>query len=441
MITFISIVFFIVILRIFYEVYKRNLFRVFISHPLLLSSLFFTIIHLFLPVLQWNTGFFRYQKSYDLDIYFYSIGFSFLCFMFLIAGFFLNFNHNKQFPSQLAVLRRNRSYERINFIIIFLVFGVAAYAVRSNITNIMSIGLEEYMRDRVTLETGNGLFITLSHWIYMSTIMFFFYFLEVRNKTVKIASLLFFIISLGLAYTYYSFNSNRNSLFLLILNLVITFFAFSKSFIKIKQLSFKQKALLVTGVLMVYSIFEYQGKVRKEAQWGGDEPVDFGFVESINGAFGNHENIVWLFQNKNELHYGLTFVSGVTTFVPRSIWPSKPLSAGPRLKNLIAPGSYVVGREGNSSLTTGLFTELLMNFGVLGSFVFSFFYGVFLKRLFNYYRSSVNPFKNFYLLFLIVVLSSQMYYAEFAGFLTRTIITLIPLYILYKFNDKNKLLE
>lgn len=441
MITFISIVFFIIILRIFYEVYKRNLFRIFVSHPLLLSSIFFTIIHLFLPVLQWNSGFFRYQKSYDIDIYFYSIGFTFLCFLFLIAGFFLNFNQIKQFPNKLATVKRNRVYERINFIMIFIIFCVAGYTVYSNITNILSIGVEEYMQDRVTLETGNGLINTLAHWIYMSTIMFFFYYLVVRNKTIKIASLLFFMVSLGLAYTYYSYNSNRNSLFLLILNLGVTFFVFSKNFLKIKQLSFKQKSFIIISILLSYSIFEYQGKVRKEAQWGGDKTVEFGFVESINGAFGNHENIVWLFQNKNELYYGVTYLSGITTFVPRSIWPSKPLSAGPRLKNQIMPGSYVVGRKGNSSLTTGLFTELLMNFGVLGSFVFSFFYGMLLKWLFNYYRNSTNPFKIFYFLFLVVLLSSQMYYAEFTGFLTRTMITLIPLFIFYKFNNKNKLLE
>jgi hypothetical protein len=99
---------------------------------------------------------------------------------------------------------------------------------------------------------------------------------------------------------------------------------------------------------------------------------------------------------------------------------------------MISPGSYVVGRKGNSSVTTGLFTESLMNFGLIGMTPFSLLYGLFIKFFYLKLMKSKNILQFLMLLYLMLLLNSQFYYAEFAGFLSRTIFTIIPFFLLNK---------
>lgn len=93
----------------------------------------------------------------------------------------------------------------------------------------------------------------------------------------------------------------------------------------------------------------------------------------LDGAFGNDEALLWMLENNHDLYLGLTYISGFLSFIPRFLWEDKPLGAGPILSNLVTPGSYILGGEGNTSLTTGLLTESVMNFGWGGVFIIIFF--------------------------------------------------------------------
>ena len=105
----------------------------------------------------------------------------------------------------------------------------------------------------------------------------------------------------------------------------------------------------------------------------------------------------------------------------------KPVGGGPYLKNTIYPGSYVVGRSGNSSLTTGLITELHMNFGFFGTLFGAIIYGFTLKRI-NISLFKVRRDINFVIMmYLLVAFSTMFVYSEFLGFFSRLIVTMIPL--------------
>ena len=59
------------------------------------------------------------------------------------------------------------------------------------------------------------------------------------------------------------------------------------------------------------------------------------------------------------LHWGLTYATVVTNFVPRAIWPEKPPPGGVVFTNEYAPGFY----DEYSHFASGLYPEAIMNFG------------------------------------------------------------------------------
>ncbi|HHF3130438.1 TPA: hypothetical protein ACPJ1T_000935 [Vibrio diabolicus] len=180
-------------------------------------------------------------------------------------------------------------------------------------------------------------------------------------------------------------------------------------------------------------IFFFQlGKLRQSG-FGEDSELADGYnvVRALNGAFGNHENIVWLLSNEFELSYGATYAAALTNFVPRSVWADKPLGAGPILKNTIYPGSYVVGQSGNSSLTTGLHTEALMSFGEVGVFAVVIMMALLVSLYLNFLKRHTKGVGGLILIFSVVVFSSQFLYAEFLGFLVRYVFSIIPLVFCY----------
>ena len=106
---------------------------------------------------------------------------------------------------------------------------------------------------------------------------------------------------------------------------------------------------------------------------------------------------------------------------------------------MIYPGSYVLGQEGNSSLTTGLFTETLMNFGIIGSFPAVFLIAFFIFIILAILRQMKNHIGKILYIYLFMLFSTQFFYAEFLGFYTRTLFTCIPIILLaffVKFNRK-----
>src|SRR5690606_38045803 len=181
----------------------------------------------------------------------------------------------------------------------------------------------------------------------------------------------------------------RNSFFLLLLNILIFYIFLYK--IDLFKISLIKKAFLLIFIIAAAFIFKEQGNQRQMLKSNSTKKKET-FISSMNNAFGNHENIVWLLNADSPLLYGKTYIAGVSNFIPRKLWPGKPLGAGPILKNYIYPGSYIVGREGNSSLTTGFFTESLMNFGILGMLFFSFIYGKILRIFYNKFLHYRNMF-------------------------------------------------
>jgi oligosaccharide repeat unit polymerase len=399
------------------------------SQPVVLGTLFFTIIHLLLPHLQINEDYYRYQTEYALITIILSI-------VFVVVGQFLFMVFITRFDLDYFKLFNglqvsNREIKRM-LNVGFFVFLVGFYFSYQNLSIILSVGVTEYLRDRISFGQGKGMQLLFAHWTYVSAFIFIFCYFLAGNKKLKRRALILSILSFGMSMLYYFLNSNRNSIFIMLLLVGGAWFINNKSLnVRANRKQMKRIFLMFVLVGVAFVLFFNIGKERYALYASRHKEFKYPVVKSLNGAFGNHENILWMLENDYQKSYGQTYIAGYMNIIPRKLWPNKPLGAGPKLKNFIDPGSYVLGGERNSSLTTGFFTELQMNYGVVGIVVFPVFIAIAMGMLLRYLNRSKYLIVKMVSFFTMILFFSQFYFAEFLGFFSRYFITVIPFILIY----------
>lgn len=428
MVIFLSILLVIVFAFTLYFILAKGIGALF-SQPVVLGLLFFTIIHLLLPLLQINEDYYRYQTEYALITIILSIVLVVLgqfLFMLFITRF--NLDYFKLFKD-LKV--SDREIKRMLFVG-FLVFLIGFYFSYQNLSIILSVGVTEYLRDRISFGQGKGIQLLFAHWTYVSAFIFIFCYYMAGTRKLRIRALILSIFSFGMSMLYYFLNSNRNSIFIMLLLVGGAWFINNKSLnTKANKKQMKRIFLMFVLVGVAFILFFNIGKERYALYASRHKEFKYPLVKSLNGAFGNHENILWMLENDYEKLYGHTYLAGYANVIPRKLWPSKPLGAGPKLKNFIDPGSYVLGRERNSSLTTGFFTELQMNYGVVGIVVFPIFIAIVMGLILQKLNRSNYLIVKMASFFTMILFFTQFYFAEFLGFFSRYFITIIPFIIIY----------
>ncbi|MEJ5170584.1 MAG: O-antigen polymerase [Fimbriimonadales bacterium] len=145
------------------------------------------------------------------------------------------------------------------------------------------------------------------------------------------------------------------------------------------------KAALLSSVAGLALIGGVLGIARESVAAGRAVRSDaFAGPRLVTEAFREYENLWYLLDHEARLRPlgGSTFLAGFVFWVPRSIWPDKPLGGGPEIVNFIWPWGYEPGRKDNrSSITPGLMAEGFLNFGAPGVLVAGGFYGLFLGLL------------------------------------------------------------
>ena len=92
-------------------------------------------------------------------------------------------------------------------------------------------------------------------------------------------------------------------------------------------------------------------------------------------------------QGIKDLHYGATYMSLATHFIPRAIYPEKPDSGG-----VIFTDAYYrdIYSSGTSNLATGLLPEAFINFSFIGGILFSIFaFVIMFVPLLKYYTCKI----------------------------------------------------
>jgi len=383
-----------------------------------------SVTHFGIPALQEHLGYYRYQSSYGYVSHMWSMLYAFVFLVALIFFWFALFKPagtHRDINRELLFSATAKSKFSIFLYVFLLLLVIPAFIVSfSNLKSIVSMGHEYYMANRIEQGTGRGFFVLFPHFVPLFSICVFVYLL-LYHRVFSVFAFIFysalFIVSFTYSFLYFSATGSRNTVFILLMNCVVSFFLIKN------KISWMHIVASVVVLCITVSIFSFMGLKRKEVlgYQGLDEKGTVEIVvEGVNGAFGNNENTVWMIDNDYTSYLvGSTYLAAPLNFIPRSVWAGKPLGGGPKLVNSIYPGSYVVGRAGVSSLTTGLLPEAYMNFGYLGAVVIPFVFCFMLWSVKKVFDDPSNPVILSLVSYLCVALGVSFVQAEFLGLFTR----------------------
>jgi oligosaccharide repeat unit polymerase len=412
------------------RLYFRHGASVIALSPFFWFSIYYFIIHFIVPFYKHHFSIYRYQDGYDELVLIYNAAISLLAYIF--AYLLIRRTKIKNLIRGASFLPSNGAREAVLIgILLYLVGAVFSWQTRSEITG--SIGLADFMSDRIAHGSSLGLGQHFSNLLIIGSVLFFAGWLKLGRHWlwfgIVISSAMFFF-----SFTYFSLLSSRNSILIIgVFHLVVL--CAVRPFKAMGGIKRVRSALLLMLPLIIFIGVGYQTTVaRFENREGAyaEQQLQNVWYAMFDGSFGNDENLLWLIENDHQYYFGLTYLAGLTNLVPRAIWDEKPWGAGPEIRNMIYPGSYTRDGQFNSSITTGLLTEARMNFGVLGIFIAVLLW----SRLTGYVMqraSHVNHIVPSVLLLLsATALSTMLMYSEFLGFFSRYVLLVVPPLILHR---------
>jgi oligosaccharide repeat unit polymerase len=149
-------------------------------------------------------------------------------------------------------------------------------------------------------------------------------------------------------------------------------------------------------------------------------------------------HIIKYVDSKSSFKYGSSYTWIILSFIPRSIWPSKPVNIDTEIGIKI----YGANSYGSGAVPPGLIAESYWNFGYIGIIFIPFIIGIILKKLTNFFNSKRN---NINLLIIYVTCFMSIGLALFGSSISSSVVGIlyyiVPYLIFFKFVKKPKLLN
>lgn len=212
--------------------------------------------------------------------------------------------------------------------------------------------------------------------------------------------------------------SSRSQIAMVVI--VIAIFMYYYKILKARQ--------VLIGVCAIAVMVNFMGHLRTQNMSGGHNESTI--IDSIVGS-GNGLDLVRtaaiIEKVPDETPYllGSSYLSLLTFYIPRSMWPGKPdVALGPWVKQEV----FGIPVPGNNGWPSGLVAEAHMNFGPVGIPVALFLIGAFFRVVYN----SVRPFlgNNFVLTLLYSFIAWRFSFGttglNFAHGMSQVLITAIP---------------
>ncbi|WP_090577890.1 O-antigen polymerase [Nitrosomonas sp. Nm58] len=398
------------------------------SRPIFLFSIYFFLIHFLTPLYKASVSRFRYQAEYDELAMIYNALLSVL--VYILAYIISEYTgKNKKKVILMATEFRGAKDAMFVGVLLYAIGFYFSWEAMGAITH--SIGVEEFMSDRIAGGSQLGLGQHFSNLLIIGSVIFFAGWLNSR-RLLRLVGLLGSIAMIAYSFSYFGLLSSRNSILIVII-FHITIFAFYRP-TQIKGSTKGIRYILLFLAIAIGLVFAgHQTTVARYTDRGGwhaQQQLENVWYTLLDGTFGNDENLLWLLENDHEYYFGFTYLAGFVNLIPSALWPEKPWGAGPEIRNMIYPGTYVKGGLHNSSITTGLLTEARMNFGLLGMLVAVFLWAKISKFFFWRILASTHIVSQTAWLVSGISLSTMLMYSEFLGFFGRFIFLFVPPFVL-----------
>ena len=248
--------------------------------------------------------------------------------------------------------------------------GLAGYALAAK------FGTREF--------AGMGPLKTIIASIYPLGIICFCYYISASDK-VKEENLPSLILFKVIIFVMALLTLSRGTLLSYFLLMFICAGVLGSKISTFKIVSFIAVALIVASI---YGVARETFSIQDESFDLGIESREQGFKTEWM-EFGTFPLMKVLENNSIEPSFGLTYLTVVTNFVPRVIWPEKPDPGGVVFTRDYAPGLY----DEYNQYTTGLMPEAMINFGIIGGAAFGFIQLTFLVYISSFVSRNVERYR------------------------------------------------
>lgn len=352
---------------------------------------------------------------------------------FLIFGFFLPIWH---FKSRKDSFLMNENWSKVRYVILtsitlLLSFFSLLYFIQSNggiliatisayrgiADDLTEINTQGYLRWLIAL-SGINVFFTLS-WLIK------------KRDGLKFFSIVIFILSL-LIFIFFNFFVSQRTAIIFAFIQIISVFYYSNNY----RLP---KIWIGIGLIISVFIFQFMSLIRFN---NGIENLDdskfrvFGAIEPAILAtnfvdISKTAHIVKAIPDKLPFAYGETYSTVFFAWIPRSIWPSKPVS---NVDNTIGIKVFGSNTYGSGAVPPGLFAELYWNFWYPGVFIGCFLVGIFLRHISSFFQLYMYN-RNFIIIYVVnfMFIGISFIGSSFTSLLVGILQTLIPTILFLKF--------
>lgn len=400
---------------------------VFATRPSVVFSIYFLVIHFVTPLYKFMLPKYRYQMEYNSEVLVYTALLSLLAYG--IALICLEGNKHRALLHGVPRPGVGAQAAILTGLLLFLLGFYASWQARGAI--IQMGGAEAFLADRIAASTGLGgigravLLMTPGSTLFLAGWLN----LPRRKRRIYVALSAAMIVYCA---SYFLLISSRNSFLVLVLSHLAVFSLYRPIRLNLTTKGLRNLILIgLLGGILLQQAYNTTFK-RFDGRSGAyaAERLDNIWFSLLDGAFGNDENLLWLTENGHSLYLGQTYAAGFLNLVPRRIWEDKPWGAGPEIKNLIYPGSYRRGAEGNSSITTGMLAEARMNLGVIGVLGIPILWAFVVMQLVRLLYRCRTIIGQTTCIIVILAMSSAFVYSEFLGFFGRVFLTATPVLLL-----------
>ncbi len=312
--------------------------------------------------------------------------FTLLCLIALLFGFYLVFKPTRRtIPITLTLSRQmGDGIARLNrfwLVVIFIFFGFMVYYAKQKL-QFSGYG-----------ETTAYVYLMIQSTVGLLVLAVVY---ALSNTTHQSRKSLLMYLFIGIAVLiYYKLIFTTQGRFVLVapcIAIAILIFRFDPSSIKVKFIlvSLMVAAFLaftIAGGLRKASEISEQGKELNLAQIFEYQTERLMAAEDFNGAEGM-AFLVTVFNDQSGYLWGKSYAAVFWHWIPRKLWPNKPLTMGTHLKGIFLSDSNKVSDTINRNSTLGFSPTFLgqnyENFGYIGGIILAFFQGVLLAKIYNF---------------------------------------------------------
>lgn len=336
------------------------------------------------PYLQFQSGatFFGARAIKENEYFLMNVLILFI--IFIYQGCYWMFTKKKKSASMIRLIKRFEIPDKLMKIQVFLLLALALLSFfmifKANNFSLLSMLFRGGEFKESTVGSKASALIIFRVFQPLSMMSLLFYILT-KSKNIFVLSIMF-LLTLITCFPLGMARFSAAALYLPLLLIVVPWFKKSNFF-------------SITFIMGLLIVFPFLNNFR---HFSKDQQIHFGFdFEMFNeGHFDCYQNFT-LVTMENIVTYGRQFVGVLLFWVPRSVWPNKPIGSGAFLADEM--GFYF------SNVSCSYFAEGYINFGFFGIILFTVFMSYITARFDKYYWEIVlhqnnNYFKVIYFLLI-----------------------------------------